>query len=383
MQKKKKLLITTDCFLPRWDGITRFLVDILPALVKEYHVTILAPDFEGSVDYQRYPWLQHIELVRFPLFYVQIGDIYFSNVTYSAIQQHVSSADIIFNQTLGPIGIFTISAARRCKKKVISYVHSLEWELATKSVKRGKFLAHVLSRLVVRYLYNRCHLLLVPTAEVMEKLSILHVKTTKHILPLGTDAQVFIPTSQKNLAKKTLGFLPSDFVVGFVGRLGREKDLTTLYRAFRRLEKNIPSAKLLIVGVGVRELERMLHGKKNVMLVGKQDNVVPYLQAMDVYVLPSLTETTSLSTLEAMSCGLPVVCTPVGYVKEYVHDGVNGYLFPFKHVSLLYQRLLYLAEHKTVRQRFGIAARKTVLHGFTLQKKLQQLQRLLHSFVKR
>ena len=79
--------------------------------------------------------------------------------------------------------------------------------------------------------------------------------------------------------------------------------------------------------------------QKNIILTGSKDNVVPYLQAMDIYVLPSLTETTSISTLEAMSCGLPVVVTPVGYVKNYIHDGKNGLFFPKKNSGILARKI--------------------------------------------
>ena len=381
MVRKKKLLITTDCFLPRWDGVTRFLVEIIPSLLRQYQITLLAPEFEGMLNEHQHPWLKRITLVRFPLFPVQLGDIYFSNTRYSDIESHVKKADFIFNQTLGPIGFLSISAAKKHHKKLVSYVHSLEWELATKSVKRFKIFVHLLSRFFVRRLYNQCTSLLVPTHEVLEKLTFLGVRTEKHVLSLGTDTLHYFPTSDKAAAKKNLGFSSDDFVVGFVGRLGREKDLETLWKAFRRLDKKYPNVRLLLVGVGIREVERIFAGKRHVTLAGKQDHVVPYLQAMDVYVLPSLTETTSLSTLEAMSCAVPVVCTPAGYVKEYVHERVNGMLFPFHHSLMLFLKLEMLYLDPALRRKLGAAARKTIQQRFEIKKSIIQLQHMLKRFV--
>ena len=57
---------------------------------------------------------------------------------------------------------------------------------------------------------------------------------------------------------------------------------------------------------------------KDVVITGKKDDVVNYLNAMDVFVMPSLTETTCLAALEAMSCSLPVITTRVGSIKDYV-----------------------------------------------------------------
>ncbi len=81
---------------------------------------------------------------------------------------------------------------------------------------------------------------------------------------------------------------------------------------------------------------------------------------MDCYVLPSLTETTSLSTLEAMSCGLAVFATRVGYIKNYIKEGENGYLFPKKNAYLLSKKLELVAKDEKLRARLGKKARETV-----------------------
>lgn len=375
--KKKNILITTDCFLPRWDGVTRFLTEVIPHLVKEYNITILAPQFTGELDNKKYPWISEIALHRFPLFPLQVGDIHFSNVKFSEIKQYVEHADLIFNQTLGPIGLFTIAAAQKSGKEIISYVHSLEWELATKSVKRFKFLVHFFGKRFVACQYNKCSFLFVPTTEVLEKLSLLGVKTQMEVVPLGVNTAVFTAARSKAKAKQFLQIPTDAFVVGFIGRLGREKDLPTLYRAFRRLERSCQNVLLLIVGVGVRDVEVLFQSEKHIISVGKQDNVIPYLQAMDVYVLPSLTETTSLSTLEAMSCEIPVVCTPVGYVKEYVQEKVNGMLFPFRNNLILSSKMELLYQDTKLRRALGKAARKTVEQDFQLSKTITTLKKLL------
>ncbi|MBI5072494.1 glycosyltransferase family 4 protein [Candidatus Woesearchaeota archaeon] len=371
-KQKKRLIIATDCFLPRWDGVTRFLLEILPRLREDFEITIIAPDFQGEQ-----VKIKDITIIRIPLFNVKIADIYFSHFEYAEIKRQVENADVVFSQTLGPIGICGILAAKKLQKPIVTFIHSIEWELTTKSIKYGKRFANIATRQLVRWLYNKCTLLLVPTQEVEEKLTVLGIRTPKEIVPLGTDTKLFIPAQNKAEAKKAVGINPKEIVIGFCGRIGREKDIGTLYRAFRRVEKKHQNIKLLIVGEGIKEDEELFTASRNIIHVGKQNNVVPYLQAMDIYVLPSLTETTSLSTLEAMACGIAVIATPVGYVKEYIKEKYNGMLFPFKNSLVLSLKINQLIENEKLREKLAKNARKTVEEKFKWEKTAEKIKKML------
>ena len=372
-QEKKRLVIATDCFLPRWDGVTRFLLEILPRIREEFQITVLAPDFKGEKIK-----IRDIEVIRYPLRDMQFGDIYFSKFMYKEIKQEIEKADVVFSQTIGPIGLCGILAAKKLNKPIISFIHSIEWELTTKSVKYLKGFTNITTRLLTRYLYNKCTLLLVPTQEVEEKLTVIGIKTPKEVINLGTDTKRFTPVENKEAAKKAVGIDPKDKVIGFCGRIGREKDIGTLYRAFRRVEKKHPNVKLLIVGEGLEE--ELFTETRNILHVGKQNNVVPYLQAMDIYVLPSLTETTSLSTLEAMACGIAVIATPVGYVKEYIKERYNGMLFPFKNSLVLSLKINLLLENEKLREKIAKNGRKTVEEKFQWIKTAEKIKKLLKEY---
>ncbi len=369
-KEKKKLIIATDCFLPRWDGVTRFLLEILPRIREEFQITVLAPDFKGEKIK-----IKDIDIIRYPLRDMQFGDIYFSKFMYKEIKQEIEKADIVFSQTIGPIGLCSILAAKKLNKPIVSFIHSIEWELTTKSVKYLKGFTNVATRILTRYLYNKCSLLLVPTQEVEEKLTVIGIKTPKEVINLGTDTKRFTPVENKEAAKKAVGIDPKDKVIGFCGRIGREKDIGTLYRAFRRVEKKHQNVKLLIVGEGLEE--ELFTETRNILHVGKQNNVVPYLQAMDIYVLPSLTETTSLSTLEAMACGIAVIATPVGYVKEYIKERYNGMLFPFKNSLVLSLKINLLLENEKLREKIAKNGRKTVEERFQWIKTAEKIRKVL------
>jgi len=97
------------------------------------------------------------------------------------------------------------------------------------------------------------------------------------------------------------------------------------------------------------------------VITGFVKNVQDYIKAMDVFVLPSLTETTSLATLEAMACSVPVITTPVGRLAEYVQNGSNGYLFRKGDWESLSKKIDILASDPGKRAAMGKNARESVL----------------------
>jgi len=369
---KKRLLISTDNFLPRWDGIARVLLEIIPRLSRDYDITVVAPKFPGTA-----PSFKGVKIVRIPLSGMQFGDYPPAKFERKRIEGIVNENDVVFNQTIGPIGISTILAAKKHKIPVVSYIHSIEWELFSKALKRFRKTVYHATRLIARCCYNRCSLLIIPSEDVARVLKENKIKTKTMVVHLGTDVAKFIPPIDRKKAKRSIGINPRYIVIGFCGRIGREKDILTLYSAFTKLSAFYSNIILLIVGSGLKETEEALLRHKNIVLTGSKDNVVPYLQAMDIYVLPSLTETTSISTLEAMACGLAVVVTPVGYVRHYIQEGKNGLFFPKRNSAILARKINDLLKSEKLRQRLGNAARKTVVKLFNWDKTFKGIEKAL------
>ncbi|MAG08039.1 hypothetical protein CMO89_01060 [Candidatus Woesearchaeota archaeon] len=374
----KKLLIASDCFLPRWDGIARFLSEVIPSLSNDYDITVLAPRFKGAS-----PEYRGVKVIRFPLLkIIRFGDTYPCIPKIKEIEKEVREADIVWTHTIGPIVWFVNHYAVKHKKPLVAYVHSLEGELAKKALKNffKRSIVYYLTRTLGISLYNKCNLLLIPSKDVGKKLNEKGVKTRKRVVHLGVDTGKFVPSEDKSASKLKIGIKPKTKVIGFSGRIGREKDLMTLYKAFLRLKKEYSNLILLIAGKGIREQERILKKDKNVKLIGAVDNIVPYLQAMDIYVLPSLTETSSLSTMEAMSCGVPPVVTRIGYPKKYIKDKVNGCFFPVKNAYVLSIKLDSLLKDDGFREGMGEQARKTIKERFPWEKTVKEIREVLKSF---
>ena len=374
---KSKLLIATDNFLPRWDGISRFLLEAVPELKRDFEITIIAPNFGDLKEFKTL--LKGIRIIKFPMFKKRFGDYYFARLVFSILHREVKNADIVWVQDVGPIGTLAMFFANLHHVRRIAYVHSLEYDLAVKSLGlRGpaSALLKSLVKQLIRFVYNRALLLLVPSFEIANLLEELGVRTDKVVIHMGVNTKKFRPFDKRRkiLLRKKLKIPKDKFVVGYCGRLACEKDPLTLLKAFLMLKlKNSP---LLVVGSGVPKLEEKFKHKKNVKLIGSMNDVVPYLNVMDVYVLPSLTETSSLSTMEAMSCGVPVVVTPVGYLKKYVKNNFNGFFFKPRDYVGLALKLRSLAKRKDLK-RLSKNARRTILKHYNIERTIDEVRKVL------
>lgn len=374
----KRLVIASDCFLPRKDGVAVILDSIIPKLANKYKITLLAPNFGDLKSYKK------VRMKRFPLVkFLKAGDYIFCKPNYNKVQRAINNADIVMTNTLGPVGAMAIVAAKMSNKPVIAYVHSIEWELTANAMLLGRFTREKfisLAKSVIKRMYNMCSIVLTPCSEVSELLKKIGVTSRKRVVRLGIDTKKFVPSKSKEAAKLAVRINPEETVIGFCGRIGREKDLITLYKAFQLLKKKKKKVTLLIVGSGVKSIEKSFRKNPNVIAPGSVENVVPYLQAMDIYVLPSLTETTSLSTLEAMSCGLAVASTKVGCIKEYLKENYNGFTFPTGGSAALCNVLERLVDDEKLRIRLGKNARSTIVRKFPKKKFIKQLIKTLDSF---
>jgi glycosyltransferase involved in cell wall biosynthesis len=169
-------------------------------------------------------------------------------------------------------------------------------------------------------------------------------------------------------------------VIGYCGRISKEKDIKTLMRAYISLKEFNKNIFLLLVGSGPKRDVQHIKERKDIKVTGFVSNVVPYLQAMDIFVLPSLTETTSLATIEAMSCSLPVIVTRVGYMKEYIKDRENGMFFPRRNDYVLRRKIQKLIANEPARRMLGENARQTVLEQFSWSNTVKQIRKVLEMF---
>lgn len=124
----------------------------------------------------------------------------------------------------------------------------------------------------------------------------------------------------------------SDFVFGFVGRIVRDKGINELVRTFDKLSKKYNDIKLLLVGA-YEEADpldentyKIIQNNHNIISVGRQSDVRPFLKSMHIFVLPSYREGLCGVILEACSMEVPIIATDIMGIREVVKDGYNGKL---------------------------------------------------------
>jgi len=166
------------------------------------------------------------------------------------------------------------------------------------------------------------------------------------------------------------GIPPDAVVVGFVGRLVRDKGLAELAAAWTMLRDEFPKLHLLIIGVFephdpvAPQVKAVLCSDPRVHLAGAVAEVTSFYAAMDVVLLPTYREGLPVVPLEAAAMELPVVATRIPGCVEAVEDGVTGTLVPARDVAALADATrMYLRDPK-LRQKHGCAGRARVLSQF-------------------
>lgn len=174
----------------------------------------------------------------------------------------------------------------------------------------------------------------------------------------------------RHRVRAELGIDEGSFVVGFVGRLVRDKGIIELAEAWNQLKAAVPTARLLLVGgPDVRdpvppEILGALSRDLRVVSVGYRDDTAPLYAAMDVLALPTYREGFPNVALEAASMGLPIVASRVTGCVDAVVDGETGLLIPAFDADALAHALLRYASSATLRQRHGLLGRQRVLRDF-------------------
>ncbi len=154
-------------------------------------------------------------------------------------------------------------------------------------------------------------------------------------------------------------------IIIYVGRLDKEKRVDVLVKAAALLKNK--DFQLIIAGKGVekekiRKLVKRLHITDNVVFLGYlPDGELPVLYTLaTLYVMPSGAELQSLSTMEAMASGLPVIGANAIALPNLIKDGMNGFLFEPGNEEDLADKITRILADKTLRQHMAQESKKLV-----------------------
>jgi len=184
------------------------------------------------------------------------------------------------------------------------------------------------------------------------------------VIPNGVDVAQFQRPAAP-LSKRDLGLPDHTLVAITVGRLGPEKNLYFLLRAFAHIADEAPDLHLVVIGGGPEEEQlgktvHLLGLAPRVHMVGEvpYEEVSNWLAMGDFFAFASVSESHPLVVLEALAAGLPVLGIPCPGVENTVVDGLNGLLSP-EDTEAFAARMRRLATEADLRARLSAGARET------------------------
>jgi len=201
----------------------------------------------------------------------------------------------------------------------------------------------------------------------------------------GIDLKKFYPLEERLIEakKKEFGFYKESKIVGYVGRLHKEKGLDILIRSFSQLAKRFAPIYLLLIGEGPnrKELEllvKKLDLEKNVFFLGYRDDVSTLVNMMDVFVLPSkVRESFGIVLIEAMAAGKITIGSNLGGIPEIINNKKNGFLFEPGDEKQLTDYISRVLSDNELRRKIEGNAIRTVREKFSEEVMIKNLERTL------
>jgi L-malate glycosyltransferase len=176
-------------------------------------------------------------------------------------------------------------------------------------------------------------------------------------------------------------------VIGTVAHLSHEKGLNFLIEAASLIPNAREKLRFVIVGNGdcLPELKALAHTKglsDIFQFVGFHTNISQYMNAFDIFALPSLSEGLSSAILEAMAASLPIVATKAGGIPELVQNGDNGLLVEPADPSALARAIQHLADNPEISRNMGLRGRARMEEKFTLERKILETEQLCSALLR-
>ena len=334
-----KIVMFTECYEPYINGVIthiKILTQGLRALGHE--VMIVTGDTECIHHYVDDNNVLHCPAAK-------TGKRLYGYPLSSPISRHRRdiirgfNPDIIHIHTEFSLGQSGIRMAKLLNVPMVYTMHTMYDEyvyyIAPKTLSRP---ATKLARQYLLLVAGHADAITGPSQKVSEYCHEIGVKTPVNVINNAAELDSFCPgavdENTKSALRRKLGIAPDETVAIFVGRLGREKSVDVLLGFWKETVRPEDKLRLIIIGDGPVKSELEFQAKElgisdNVIFTGKvlHEDMPPYVAIGDVYVTASLSDTNSISMLEGMASGLPVLALTDPLNKGQVVNGVNGYSF--------------------------------------------------------
>ncbi len=207
-------------------------------------------------------------------------------------------------------------------------------------------------------------------------------KSLGKVIPNGIDAARFNGQHAADI-RAEFGIPPTDFLIGAIGNPGPAKGYEVMLDAASLLKHRSPGCRFIVVGeMSEGRGDQLISGRhsrgleNDVIFTGFRSDVAPILAALDLYLLPSLSEGFSLSLVEAMAAGRAIVATRCGGPEGILEDRVTGVLVPANSASAIANAVAELRNDPTLRAQLGSAARTAASVRYTRKAQVEAYEKL-------
>jgi len=332
--------IFTEVYEPYVSGVVTSIKMLKTALESMHHeVYIITANLEN----RRFKYDEKNKIIYIPGFKTRIYETRLTNIYSKKAMEIIKKwdLDVIHSQTEFGVGAFSRIVAKKLNLPVIHTYHTL-YEDYVYYVTHGHFdnLGKKIAIKITKYFCEKkCDALIVPTDKIKDLfINKYNINCKINVIPTGIDTAKFEMNEEieKNInkLKKKYKIKETDFVIGSVGRVAKEKSFDKLIKTMDKLIKINKNYKLLIVGDGpeinnLKELVKNLDLEKNIIFTGKikYDLIPSYYNLFDIMTSFSTTETQGLTIIEGLAASIPIVCINDDSFKEMVQNKYNGYLF--------------------------------------------------------
>ncbi len=322
------IAIFSDTYMPQMNGVAVSVNILFKELKSRGHNAFLfVPRIEGHEDKE--PGIFRIPSWNFP-FYRGHRFIYGFGYVLSVVKQ--LKFELIHAQTPFGAGLISLYLAH---KRNIPMIHTYHTSFSC-YVHYVPFLprpvAIKLARLTSRKYCNACQKVISPSRQIKAMLLDYGINVPIEVLPTGVEIELF-QQAQKGIIRARHDIAPQAKILLFVGRLGKEKNIDFLIKAFKEIKVDITDVYFIIVGDGpsrtdLEELSSRMDLSNRVIFAGAypRNDAAQYIKDADLFIFASQTETQGLVLVEAMAGGLPVVALEGPGVLDVIKDGKTGFL---------------------------------------------------------
>ena len=379
----------TDTYTPFINGVTTSIIMLEKALKQAGHEVFIVTVNSEDIAYK---YEDNTRIVRIPGIPIGIYDYRLTGIyplkALSIIKNW--NLDIIHSHTEFGVGTFARIIAKQYDIPLVHTYHTM-YEDYVHYITKGHFnrsSKKIVEYLTMFYCDKTAKKLIVPSKKTYQLFKEKYkVEKEIEIIPTGMELDRFFQEkfSQEEVmkTKRELGIRKDDFVILFVGRLAKEKNVEFLLESQSKILKHNKKCKLVIAGSGPDyehfiEYSKKLKIDKSVIFTNAipWEEIPKYYQVANIFVSASKTETQGLTILEAMAASKPVVCIIDDAFKETVVSGKNGYMFETQeeYVKIVTQ----LMKDKKTLEKLAIEARKTAEQR-TLKKFATQILKVYNS----